>query len=102
MTKPVRYFLRGIVADGIILAVIGLSLLVRIALSYKGRCGVFFFFGGQGRPCPRSEYVLEGAVFLALGILDDTQTWLLILLALGVPPLLGCLVGLRRESRRME
>ena len=102
MRKPVTYFLRGIIADGIILAVISLSLLVRIALSYKGRCGVFFFFGGQGRPCPRSEYVLEEAGFLVLGILDDTQTWLLILLALGILPLLGYLIGRRRESRRIR
>jgi hypothetical protein len=102
VTKPVRYFLRGIIADGIILAVSSLYLLVRIALSYKGRCGVFFFFGGQGRPCPRSEYVLEQAGFLVLGILDDTQTWLLILLGLGVLPILGCLVSRRRELRRME
>ena len=102
MTKPVRYFLRGIIADGIILAVISLYLLVSIALSYRGRCGVFYFFGGQGRPCPRPEYILEQAGFLVLGILDDTQTWLLILLAFGVLPLLGGLVGCRRESRRIE
>ena len=35
----------------------GTYLLVTIALSYKGRCGVFYFFGGQGRPCPLSEYM---------------------------------------------
>jgi hypothetical protein len=86
-------------ADAIILAVVSLFLLVRVALNYDGRCGAFFFFGGEGRPCPRSEYVMEVAGFILFGILDDVGAWALILLALGVLPLLGYLIGRRRESK---
>jgi hypothetical protein len=100
VTKPLRYFLRGIIANVIILAVISLYLLVSIALNYKGRCGVFWFFGGEGHPCPRSEYVMEVASFIFFGILDDTETWLLILLALGILPSLGYLIGRRRGSKK--
>jgi hypothetical protein len=99
MTKPVRYFLRGIVADVIILAAVSLFVLVSIALSYKGRCGVFWFFGGDGHPCSRSEYVKEEAGFLFFALLDNTETLLLILPALGILPLLGYLLGRRRESK---
>ena len=98
MARPFRYFIGGLIADVIALAVVGGYVLVSIALSYKGRCGVFWFFGGEGRPCPRSEYVTEVVSLLLLGIADDPVAWVPILLALGVPPLLGCLIG-RRRSR---
>ena len=98
MRKPIWYFLLGVIANVVILIVASLYLLVTIALSYDGRCGVFFFFGGQGRPCPRWEYVVEVAGFGLLGILDDTPTWVLLLLALGVLPLLGYLIGRRRSQ----
>ncbi len=96
MRKPVRYLLRGVIADAAILAAVSLYLLASIALNYEGRCGAFFFFGGAGRPCTRSEYVLEAAGFILFGVLDDTQTWVLILLALAALPLLGYLIGRRR------
>jgi len=85
-------------ADVIILAAVGLYVLVDIALSYKGRCGVFWFFGGEGHPCPRSEYVRETAVFLLFGLAGNTETLLLIPPALCVLPLVGYLIGRRRES----
>jgi len=101
MTKPLRYFLRGVMADVILLAVVSLYLLADIARSYKGRCGVFWFFGGEGHPCPRSEYVMEVAGFILFGILGNTETWSLILFTLGIPPLLGYLIGRRRELKSM-
>jgi hypothetical protein len=85
-------------ADALILAVFSSYLLASIALSYKGRCGVFWFFGGEGHPCPRSEYVMEVLVFMLLGIADDVETWPLILLALCILPLLGYLIGRRRGA----
>ena len=100
MKQPLRYFLRGVMADVIILAAVGLYVLVDIALSYKGRCGVFWFFGGEGHPCPRSEYVMEAAGFLLLAITDDPVVWVPILVALSVLPLLGYLIGRRRSRSR--
>ena len=100
MTKPVRYFLLGVIGDVIILAAIVLFVLVNISLSYKGRCGVFWFFGGAGHPCSRSEYVREEAGFLFFALLDNTETLLLILPALSILPVLGYLIG-RRKLKSM-
>jgi hypothetical protein len=80
-------------ANAVILAVFSIYLLASIASSYKGRCGVFWFFGGEGHPCPRSEYVMEVLGFMLLGISDDVETWSLMLLALCILPLLGYLMA---------
>jgi hypothetical protein len=93
MTKPLRYFLRGIIADVIILAGIVIFVLVDIALSYRGRCGVFWFFGGAGHPCSRSEYVKEEAAFFFIALVGTPEAWLLILPALSIIPLLSYLLG---------
>jgi hypothetical protein len=86
-------------ANAVILAVFSIYLLASIAFSYKGRCGVFWFFGGEGHPCPRSEYVMEVLGFMLLGISEDVETWSLMLLALGILPLLGYLIGRRRGAK---
>jgi hypothetical protein len=96
MTKPLRYLLRGIIADVIILTAIILFALVNISLSYKGRCGVFWFFGGAGHPCSRSEYVRQEVGFFFFALLDNTETLLLILPALTILPILGYLIGRRK------
>ena len=99
MVRPYRYVIGGFIADVIALAVIGGYLLVRIALNYNGRCGVFWFFGGEGHPCPRSEYMREVAGFLLFGILADPAVWVSILLVLGLPPLLGYLIVRHRRTK---
>ena len=76
----------------------GLYLVVSTALSYQGRCGVFWFFGGQGRPCSRLEYMREELGFGFAGLLEF---WWLILLAVpvfAVLPGLGYLIGRVRNS----
>jgi len=76
----------------------GCYLLVDIAFSYKGRCGVFYFFGGEGRPCPLHEYMTQELGFLIAGLFEF---WWLILLALPaflVLPVLGFLIGVLRNS----
>jgi len=98
MTKPLRYFLRGILANVIILVAITLFVLINSALSYRGRCGVFWFFGGEGHPCSRSEYVKEEMAFAFLGLVGLPETWLFILPALAVLPVLGYLIGLSRRA----
>ena len=99
MVRPYRYLIGGFIADVIALAVVSGYVLVSSALNYKGRCGVFWFFGGEGHPCPRSEYVREVVGFFLFGILDDPEIWESILLALCLPPLLGYLIGRRRRSK---
>ena len=84
MVRPYRYVFE-LIADLIVLAVIGGYLLATIALNYKGRCGVFWFFGGEGHPCSRSEYMKEEAGFLLFGILGLPEVWVPILLVLAVP-----------------
>ena len=91
MIKPFRYFIRGLIADVIILAAVSLYLLVSIALNYKGRCGVFWFFGGEGHPCPFSEYMRREAGFIFLAIL--VELWWIILPVLVVIPALAYLIG---------
>ena len=66
-----------------------------IALSYKGRCGVFWFFGGEGRPCPLREYMKEE---LAFALIPLIEFWWLILPAFLVIPGIGYLFGRRRHS----
>ena len=98
MTKPLRYFLRGIVANVIILVAITLFVLINSALSYRGRCGVFWFFGGEGHPCSRSEYVKEEMAFGVIGLIGLPEVWLVILPALAVLPVIGYLIGLARRA----
>ncbi len=97
--KPLKYFLVGVVADLIILAVLIVFLLVDIALSYRGRCGVFWFFGGEGHPCSRLEYVREEASFFFIALFGFPEVLLLILAGLGILPLVGYLIGRRRKAR---
>jgi hypothetical protein len=69
---------------------------VSIALSYKGQCGVFYFFGGEGRPCPLSEYMKEELGFSLIVLL--AELWWLILPAFLVIPGIGYLIGRRRNN----
>ena len=93
MTKPLKYFLWGIMADLISLAAVIILVLVNIALSYQGRCGVFWFFGGAGHPCSRSEYVRQEAGFYLIAFLGTPEALLLVLPALTILPLIGFLIG---------
>jgi hypothetical protein len=74
--------------------------LVSIAFNYKGRCGVFWVFGGAGRPCPFSEYMRReaGLVFFLMLV----ELWWLILPALALLPFTGYLMGRHRRSESVE
>jgi hypothetical protein len=91
LTKPFKYLVRGLIVDVGILCIASIYLLVSIALNYKGRCGLFWFFGGQGRPCPFLEYMRGELFFLVASLFP---LWWLILLALAVIPGIGYLIGL--------
>jgi hypothetical protein len=97
LTKPFKYLVRGLIINVAILVVAGLCLLVSIAFSYKGKCGVFYFFGGQGRPCSFLEYLREELGFSLLLIVY--YFWWLILLSFVVIPGIGYLIGRRINSR---
>jgi hypothetical protein len=93
-----KYLLIGLIVDFVILFVAGGYLLVSLALSYKGRCGVFWFFGGDGRPCPFHEYMGQELVLLIAGLLEF---WWLILLAMPVflmIPSIAYLLGRLRNN----
>ncbi len=98
MTKPLRYFLRGVLADIIVVAAISIFVVVNIALSYKGRCGVFWFFGGAGHPCSRTEYVKEEAGFAFIALLGTPEALLLIVPAQAILPLVGYLIGRQKAK----
>ena len=96
VTKPFRYLVKGLIINVALLLVAGLYLLGSIAWSYKGRCGVFWFFGGEGRPCPFPEYFREELLFFLIPLLG--YFWWLILLLFAVIPGIGYLIGRRQES----
>ena len=96
MTKPFRYLVKGLIINGVILLAVSLYLLGSIAWSYKGRCGVFYFFGGEGRPCPFLEYLRQELLFILIPLLG--YFWWLILLLFLVIPGIGYLIGRRRDS----
>jgi hypothetical protein len=96
LTTPFKYLVRGLIINVVVLFFLSLYLLVSIALSYKGRCGVFYFFGGQGRPCPFLEYLREELAFTLIVLLG--YFWWLILLLFLVIPGIGYLIGRRRNS----
>ncbi len=96
MTKPYKYLVIGLIVNVVLLLIAGSWLVVTIALSYKGRCGVFWFFGGQGRPCTLLEYMKEELWFSLIVIVFEL--WWLILPAFAVLPVVGYLIG-RRRSR---
>lgn len=94
MTKPSKYFVIGLILDVVILFIFGSYLLLSTALSYNGRCGVFWFFGGQGHPCSRLEYMREELGFALAGALEF---WWLILIAIAIAfsvlPAIGYVIG---------
>ena len=96
MTKSYKYLVIGLVINIVILLIAGSWLTVSIYLSYKGRCGVFYFFGGQGRPCTLLEYMKEELGFSLIVIVFEL--WWLILPAFVVLPGAGYLIGRRRNS----
>jgi hypothetical protein len=96
LTKPFKYLVRGLIVNVGILFIASIYLLVTIALNYKGRCGVFWFFGGEGHPCPFLEYLREELWFILIPLLF--YFWWLILLAFAVIPGIGYLIGRRRNS----
>ena len=80
-------------AETALLAVVSVYVVISVLYSYKGRCGVFFFFGGDGHPCTRWEYLKEETAFIVLGILDAKEVWVPGLLFLTALPLFGYLLG---------
>ena len=96
MTKPLKYLVRGLIINVGILFTVSLYLLVAIALNYKGRCGVFWVFGGDGRPCPFFEYMRQEVQFIFLPILF--ALWWLILLAFPLIPGIAYLIGRHRSE----
>jgi hypothetical protein len=80
----------------VILVIAGAVLVVSVALSYKGRCGVFYFFGGEGRPCSLREYMREELGFTLIALWS--VLWWLILPAFLVIPGIGYLIGRRRNT----
>jgi len=101
VTKSLRYFLWGILADAALLAGVSLYMVGSVLYSYNGRCGVFFFFGGEGHPCSRWEYLKEETAFVTLGLLDAKEVWVPALLFLTVLPMFGYLLG-RTTFRKMS
>jgi len=65
LTKPFRYLVIGLIINFGILFIAGSYLLLAIVLSYKGRCGIFWFFG-EDQPCPLVEYIREEFGFILL------------------------------------
>ena len=96
MTKPFKYLVKGLIVNIGILSTVSLYLLVVIALNYKGRCGVFWSFGGDGRPCPFFEYMRHEVALIFLPIL--VGLWWLILPAFALIPGIGYLIGRHRNS----
>jgi hypothetical protein len=95
VTKPYKYLFIGLIVNVVILFIAGAALVVSIASSYKGRCGVFYFFGGQGRPCPLSEYMREELGFNLIALVS--VLWWLILPAFLVIPVIGYFIGRHRN-----
>jgi hypothetical protein len=95
LTKPFKYLVIGLIVNFGILFIAGSYMLVSIALSYNGRCGVFWFFGGDGRPCSLLEYMRQEWTFILIALLE---VWWLMLLAFAVLPGIDYLIGRVRNS----
>ena len=96
MTKPFKYLVRGLIVNVGIFFIASLYLVITTALSYKGRCGVFYFFGGEGQPCSFLQYMRKELAFMSIVILFEF--WWLIVPAFAVIPGIAYLIG-RRRSR---
>jgi len=95
LTKPSKYLVIGLFINFGILFIAGSWLVVEIALSYKGRCGAFYFFGGDGRPCPLLEYMKEELGFNLVVLFSFF--WWLIFPGFLVIPGIGYLIGRSRK-----
>ncbi|SRR6266404_4255401 len=100
MTKPFKYFIWGLIVDVVSLLVYGLYLLVATALNYKGRCGVFWFFGGDGHPCTFVDYLRQEMEFILFAIV--AELWWLLLPAAALMPVIGYLLGRRRQALKFK
>ena len=87
MTKPFKY---SLILNFALIFIAFSYLVVTIAMSYKGRCGAFYFFGGEGRPCPLREYMKEELGFSLIVLWSE---WWLVLPALLLIPGIGYLLG---------
>lgn len=92
MTKPFKY---SLILNFALIFVAFSYLVATIAMSYKGRCGVFWFFGGQGRPCTLREYMKEELWFALIAL---WYVWWLVLPACLLIPAIGYLIGRLRNS----
>jgi hypothetical protein len=95
LTKPSKYLVIGVFVNFVILFIAGSFMVVSTALSYNGRCGVFYFFGGQGRPCSLPEYMKEELGFYLIATFS--VLWWLILPAFLVIPGISYLIGRLRQ-----
>ena len=95
MTKPFKYLDIGLFVNFVIIFIAVSFLVVSIALSYNGRCGVFYFFGGEGRPCSLMEYMKQEVGFNLIALFS--LLWWLILPAFLVIPGIGYLIGRLRK-----
>ena len=95
MTKPYKYLFIGLIVNFVILFIAGAYLVVSVALTYKGRCGAFYFFGGDGLPCSWLEYMKEELGFNLIVLFSFL--WWLILPAFLLIPGIGYLIGRHRE-----
>ena len=95
MTKPAKYLLIGLLIDFGIVVIAGLCFLGEIARNYNGRCGAFYFFGGEGHPCSLLEYMKQESAFLLIALV--AEMWWLILPAFLLPPVIGYVIGRRRS-----
>ena len=100
MTKPFKYFIWGLIVDVVSLLALGLYWLVVIALNYKGRCGVFWAFGGDGHPCAFVDYLRQEMGFILLAVVAGLG-WLL-LPAAALMPVIGYLLGRRRQALKFK
>ena len=90
-----RYFLRGVYVSWGILLCVAIVYLVYTALSYDGKCPVFFYTVSMSRPRPCSfwEYVSDDMLLTTM--LLGVAYWPFVLALLVLAPLVGHLFDRR-------
>jgi hypothetical protein len=95
-TKARKYFLVGLLVDGLLLLAGIIVIMLFAAANYDGKCGLGLIFGSGRHPCSKSEYVWETTVLLVA--VAVVYGWWLLLPLLALPPLAGYLVGRKRAA----
>ena len=89
-SKVGKYFLRGVLMDVIIIALVFLVVLLPMALNFNGKCFNPIGLDTFSSECTFSNYLLQGVFMILFAAI---VFWWAVIPLLIIPPLVGLIIG---------